>query len=158
MNWNVDHLPAFVAVADHGGISAAARHLAAPKSTVSRAVARLEEDVGLRLFVRGAKSLRLTHDGNQFYQHAIRIRNRLMPQAPNWPASVNHRAVASPWRFRWRSGAKLLARTDILSGSKSRDPARSRLAAVRPTCFATRSTLLWSSAPRRTRSCAAKAD
>ncbi len=73
MNWNVDHLPAFVAVADHGGISAAARHLAAPKSTVSRAVARLEEDVGLRLFVRGAKSLRLTHDGNQFYQHAIRI-------------------------------------------------------------------------------------
>ena len=73
MNWNVDHLPAFVAVADHGGISAAARHLAAPKSTVSRAVARLEEDVGLQLFVRGSKSLRLTHDGSQFYQHAIRI-------------------------------------------------------------------------------------
>lgn len=73
MNWNVDHLPAFVAVADHGGISAAARQLGAPKSTVSRAVARLEEDVGLQLFVRGAKSLRLTHDGSQFYQHAIRI-------------------------------------------------------------------------------------
>ena len=73
MNWNVDHLPAFVAVADHGGISAAARQLGAPKSTVSRAIARLEEDVGLQLFVRGAKSLRLTHDGSQFYQHAIRI-------------------------------------------------------------------------------------
>jgi DNA-binding transcriptional LysR family regulator len=73
MKWNVDHLPAFVAVADHGGISAAARQLGAPKSTVSRAVARLEEDVGLQLFVRGAKSLRLTHDGSQFYQHAIRI-------------------------------------------------------------------------------------
>lgn len=73
MNWNVDHLPAFVAVADHGGISAAARQLGAPKSTVSRAVARLEEDVGLQLFVRGAKSLRLTHDGSQFYQHATRI-------------------------------------------------------------------------------------
>ena len=73
MKWNVDHLPAFVAVADNGGISAAARQLGAPKSTVSRAVARLEEDVGLQLFVRGAKSLRLTHDGSQFYQHAIRI-------------------------------------------------------------------------------------
>ena len=73
MYWNVDHLPAFVAVADHGGISAAARQLGAPKSTVSRAVARLEEDVGLQLFVRGARSLRLTHDGSQFYQHAIRI-------------------------------------------------------------------------------------
>lgn len=73
MKWNVDHLPAFVAVADNGGVSAAARQLGAPKSTVSRAVARLEEDVGLQLFVRGAKSLRLTHDGSQFYQHAIRI-------------------------------------------------------------------------------------
>jgi len=73
MKWNVDHLPAFVAVADHGGISAAARQLGAAKSTVSRAIARLEEDVGLQLFVRGAKSLRLTHDGSQFYQHAARI-------------------------------------------------------------------------------------
>jgi len=73
MNWNVDHLPAFVAVADQGGISAAARQLNTPKSSVSRAIARLEEDVGLQLFVRGARSLRLTHDGSQFYQHAIRI-------------------------------------------------------------------------------------
>ena len=73
MNWNVDHLPAFVAVAEVGGISAAARRLGEPKSTISRAIARLEEDIGLQLFVRGPRSLRLTHDGSQFYQHAIRI-------------------------------------------------------------------------------------
>ena len=73
MKWNVDHLPAFIAVAEQGGISAAARLLAEPKSTVSRAVTRLEEDVGLQLFVRGARSLRLTHDGSQFYRHAVRI-------------------------------------------------------------------------------------
>ena len=73
MNWNVDHLPAFVAVAEVGGISAAARRLGEPKSTISRASARLEEDIGLQLFVRGPRSLRLTHDGSQFYHHAARI-------------------------------------------------------------------------------------
>ena len=73
MNWNVDHLPAFVAVAEVGGISAAARRLGEPKSTISRAIARLEEDIGLQLFVRGPRSLRLTHDGGQLYQHAVRI-------------------------------------------------------------------------------------
>ena len=73
MKWNVDHLPAFVAVADHGGISAAARALSLPKSSVSRTVARLEEDVGLQLFVRASRDLRLTHDGSQFYQHAVQI-------------------------------------------------------------------------------------
>lgn len=73
MKWNVDHLPAFVAVADQGGISAAARRLGAPKSTISRAMARLEEDVGLQLFVRNSRDLRLTHDGEQFYGHAVRI-------------------------------------------------------------------------------------
>ena len=73
MKWNIDHLPIFVAVAEVGGISAAARRLGEPKSTISRAIARLEEDIGLQLFVRGPRSLRLTHDGSQFYQHAVRI-------------------------------------------------------------------------------------
>ena len=36
MKWNVDDLPCFVAVADLGGISAAARALNIPKSSVSR--------------------------------------------------------------------------------------------------------------------------
>jgi DNA-binding transcriptional LysR family regulator len=73
MKWNIDHLPIFVAVAEVGGISAAARRLGEPKSTISRAIARLEEDIGLQFFVRGPRSLRLTHDGSQFYQHAVRI-------------------------------------------------------------------------------------
>ena len=44
MNWNSDHLPAFVAVATHGGISAAARIMGQPKSSLSRIINRLEED------------------------------------------------------------------------------------------------------------------
>jgi len=73
MKWNTDDLPAFVAVADLGGISAAARHLGAPKSTVSRIITRLEDDVGLQLFLRDTRALRLTPDGTQFYRHARRI-------------------------------------------------------------------------------------
>ena len=73
MKWNVDDLPCFVAVADLGGISAAARALNIPKSSVSRIVSRLEDGLGLQLFVRGSRALRLTHDGAQFYRHAGRI-------------------------------------------------------------------------------------
>ena len=73
MKWNVDDLPCFVSVADLGGISAAARALNIPKSSVSRTLSRLEDGLGLQLFVRGSHALRLTHDGTQFYQHAVRI-------------------------------------------------------------------------------------
>ena len=73
MKWNIDDLPALVAVADLGGISAAARHLGTPKSSISRTITRLEDDVGLQLFVRGTRALRLTHDGTQLYRHAVRI-------------------------------------------------------------------------------------
>ena len=73
MKWNINDLPAFVAVADLGGISAAARHMGLPKSSVSRVITRLEDDVGLQLFLRGSRALRLTPDGTQFYRHAQRI-------------------------------------------------------------------------------------
>jgi len=73
MKWNINDLPAFIAVADLGGISAAARHLGTPKSSVSRVITRLEDDVGLQLFLRDTRALRLTADGSQFYRHARRI-------------------------------------------------------------------------------------
>ena len=73
MKWNIDDLPTFVAVADLGGISAAARHLGAPKSSISRIITRLEDDVGLQLFLRDKRALRLTPDGTQLYRHARRI-------------------------------------------------------------------------------------
>jgi len=73
MKWNIDDLPTFVTVADMGGISVAARHLGMPKSSVSRVITRLEDDVGLQLFLRDSRALRLTPDGTQFYRHARRI-------------------------------------------------------------------------------------
>ncbi len=73
LNWNIDDLPAFIAVADHRGITPAAIALNRPKSTISRSISRLEDDLGLKLFARAARELRLTHDGEQVYAHALQI-------------------------------------------------------------------------------------
>ena len=58
----------FVSVVDTGGISAAARALSAPKSSVSRGVARLENKLGVRLLHRSTRSLTLTEAGQSFYE------------------------------------------------------------------------------------------
>ena len=57
-------------VVDSGSFSAAARLMGVPPSLVSRKVARLEEDVGARLFQRTTRSVALTDAGHAFMQHA----------------------------------------------------------------------------------------
>lgn len=73
MKWNLDDLPVFVAVVGQDGISAAARELGMPKSTVSGALARLERALGLRLIDRTSRSLRVTAEGEAFYRQALLI-------------------------------------------------------------------------------------
>lgn len=73
MKWNLDDLPVFLAAVDQGGISAAARWLGAPKSTVSATMTRLETGLGVRLFDRSSRSLRLTTEGETFCRQAQTI-------------------------------------------------------------------------------------
>ena len=73
MRWAIDDIPIFAAVVEHGGMSAAADALGMPKSTISTAVSRLEKGLGLRLFERNLRSLRLTEEGTAFYRHAQMI-------------------------------------------------------------------------------------
>lgn len=70
MKWRLDDLPVFLAVIDQGGVSAAARALDAPKSTVSAALTRLEQGLGLRLIDRSSRSLRITAEGEAFRRQA----------------------------------------------------------------------------------------
>jgi DNA-binding transcriptional LysR family regulator len=58
-----DELAVFVAVAEAGSISAAARRLGVPKSTVGRAIGRIEEQVGVTLVRRLARGHALTDPG-----------------------------------------------------------------------------------------------
>jgi DNA-binding transcriptional LysR family regulator len=53
----------FNLVARHGGFSPASRASGRPKATLSRKVIELEAQMGVRLFERGAKGLRLTDAG-----------------------------------------------------------------------------------------------
>ena len=66
-------LRAFVRIADLGGISAAARALRMPKSSVSRSLMRLEETIGTALFERSTRNLKLTDAGRLLHRHAGRI-------------------------------------------------------------------------------------
>lgn len=61
----LDDLAVFVAVARHESFIAAARRLAMPTSSVSRAVARLEEELGVQLLRRTSRKVALTDEGRQ---------------------------------------------------------------------------------------------
>jgi DNA-binding transcriptional LysR family regulator len=58
-----DELGVLVTVAESGSLTAAARRLGVPKSTVGRAIARLEEDLGVTLVRRVARGPALTEQG-----------------------------------------------------------------------------------------------
>ena len=57
----------FNLVARHGGFGRAARATGRPKATLSRRVAELESALGLRLFERGARLLKLTQEGQALH-------------------------------------------------------------------------------------------
>ncbi|MDH7639236.1 LysR family transcriptional regulator [Sphingomonas oryzagri] len=57
----------FNLVARHGGFGKAARAANRPKATLSRRVAEFEAALGLRLFERGARDLKLTEEGRALF-------------------------------------------------------------------------------------------
>ncbi len=61
----ISQLQAFVAVADHGNFSAAALQLGLSQSSVSHAIATLEQELGVVLFLRGRHGAVLTPEGEQ---------------------------------------------------------------------------------------------
>ncbi|MCJ2094348.1 LysR family transcriptional regulator [Methylobacterium sp. J-072] len=63
----------FVAVAEAGSLSAAARRLGLTPSAVSRVVARIEARLGVQLLVRTTRTLRLTAEGETYGRAARRI-------------------------------------------------------------------------------------
>jgi DNA-binding transcriptional LysR family regulator len=64
---DLNDVAAFVRVAEGGGFTAAAKVLGVPKSTVSRALTRLEGTLGVRLVQRTSRALALTDAGRAYY-------------------------------------------------------------------------------------------
>ncbi|MEE9927725.1 LysR family transcriptional regulator [Microvirgula aerodenitrificans] len=73
----LDDLNLFVAVAEAASFTAAAGRLGMPKSSVSRAVTRLEAALGNRLFERSTRHLRLTEAGEQLWTQSAPLLQRL---------------------------------------------------------------------------------
>ena len=60
---NLDDLSDFLLVATHEGFAQASRASGRPKASLSRKVMELEAGLGVRLFERGARAVRLTEEG-----------------------------------------------------------------------------------------------
>ncbi|MGF6852862.1 LysR family transcriptional regulator [Paraburkholderia sp. CI3] len=69
---DLNSLAIFAKVVEAKGFSEAARRLNIPLSTVSRRVADLEDQLGVRLLERSTRSLRLTDIGAEVLEHAQR--------------------------------------------------------------------------------------
>jgi len=93
---NPNDLLIYARVADAGSFSKAAERLGLPKSTVSRRVALLEEQLGERLMVRSTRRSSFTEFGLQLLEHARQVADEVDAVA----ALSEHRQVQPSGRLR----------------------------------------------------------
>src|SRR2546426_4272847 len=75
------HLKAFVAIADHGHYSRAAASLNLTQPAITERIQVLERELGVQLFSRNAREVRLTPAGATLMEHArglLQIENRAL--------------------------------------------------------------------------------
>src|SRR5450631_93481 len=67
---DLNHIAVFIRIVELESFTAAAKQLGLPKSSVSRTVTRLEEDLGVQLLQRTTRKLHLTEAGHAYYERA----------------------------------------------------------------------------------------
>ena len=67
---DLNDLQFFAGVVEHGGYAAAERALGIPKSRLSRRIAQLESELGVRLLQRSTRKFAVTEVGQDVYRHA----------------------------------------------------------------------------------------
>ena len=75
MKTDLNSLVIFAQVVESNSFVKAARHLQIPTSTVSRRIAELEKQLGVRLIDRSTRRLRLTDVGSKFWNTHKGLRN-----------------------------------------------------------------------------------
>ena len=78
---DLNDLRFFAAVVSSGGFSRAARELGLPKSRLSRRVAQLEADRGVRLLERSTRRLQVTEVGREVYAQAATMTLAAVPSS-----------------------------------------------------------------------------
>lgn len=92
----LEEIKSFKAVVEHGSLNKAARHLNLSQPALSRKIAALEQDWGVRLFDRRGKKLVLTGAGETAYAHAeelLRMEQRLLQALSKYRQEHKHRLV-----------------------------------------------------------------
>lgn len=82
-------LSSFVEAADCGSFTEAARRLALTPATISRNIARIEENLGIRLFNRTTRALDLTDDG-RLYLEGVKAALSLLEESEAMLVSAGH--------------------------------------------------------------------
>lgn len=73
MAFTLRQLQFFIAAAQAGSVTGAARELSISQSSVTEAIRALEDDLGVQLFDRQARGLLITQKGSAFLRHARQI-------------------------------------------------------------------------------------
>lgn len=73
----LSHLRDILAVSEHGSLRAAGRHLGVAQPSITRSVREIEHELGVPLFERHAKGVRLTHMGEVFIRRAAAVDSEL---------------------------------------------------------------------------------
>jgi DNA-binding transcriptional LysR family regulator len=73
----LSNIELFCLVAQHQGFTAAARSAGMTTAALSRAVSHLEKRLGVRLFVRTTRRVRLTEDGQRFFERCHSVLDEL---------------------------------------------------------------------------------
>jgi DNA-binding transcriptional LysR family regulator len=73
MRANITEMNIFVRAVETNSFVGAARSLLIDPAVVTRAIKALEQDLGVLLFVRSTRSLRLTPEGMRFHRDCVQL-------------------------------------------------------------------------------------
>lgn len=119
--YDANDLLIFARVVEMGSFSRAAEHLGLPRSTVSRRISLLEEQLGERLMQRTTRRLQVTEFGQVLLEHARQVATEVEAVA----SLAEHRQAAPSGRLRvsMPSDFATLLLTDMLGAFVALHPA-----------------------------------
>ncbi len=100
--YSIDDLRTFVAIAEANGVTAGARRVGISAATASHRLNKLEAALGLTLFHRNSRMMRLTDEGRIFFERAEAILSDLAQAEQDAGSRVTQlkgqlRVTMSPW-------------------------------------------------------------